>query len=91
MVRDEITIDGNELLTAIRLRVRMPRLFGLRLWLTTRLFGLAELVSGMTVVVEVNDDDDELQDEVDAIDDDVGLVEAAIRQGARPTTHRFRP
>ncbi len=31
------------------------------------------------------------KDEADAIDEDVGLVEAAIRQGARPTTHRFRP
>ncbi len=94
MARNEIVIDGRDLLSSIRLGVRMPRAFGLRMWIATRLFELAGLISGATVVVEVDDDDaeqaDEVQAEVEAIDAEVGRVNESIRQGARPTNHRFR-
>ena len=53
----EITVDGSELLSSIRIGVRMPRMFGLRMWVATRLFELAGLVSGMNVVVEIDDED----------------------------------
>jgi len=53
----EITIDGSELLRSFRIGVRMPRAFGLRMWMATRLFALAGLVSGMNVIVEVSDDE----------------------------------
>lgn len=53
----EITIDGNELMASIRIGVRMPRMFGLRMWTATRLFELAGWVTGWNVVVEVEDDE----------------------------------
>ena len=58
MARDagEITIDGNELLSSLRLTVKMPRMFGVRFWIATRLFELAGWVSGCTVVIEVDED-----------------------------------
>lgn len=52
----EITIDGSELMSSIRIGVRMPRLFGPRMWVATRLFELAGWVSGTSVVVEVEDE-----------------------------------
>lgn len=54
---DEIVIDGRDLLTRIRIGVKMPRMFGLRMTLATWLFNLAGRVSGMSVIVEVDDDD----------------------------------
>jgi len=53
----EIAIDGNELLGSIRIGVRMPRAFGLRMWIATCFFRLAGWASGMNVVVEVGDAD----------------------------------
>ena len=35
----------------------MPRALGIRMWLATKLFELAGLVSGTTVVVEIDDSD----------------------------------
>lgn len=55
MARDEIVIDGGEMLRSVRLGVRMPRMFGLRMTVATWLFLLAGLVSGTNVVVEVDD------------------------------------
>lgn len=52
----EITIDGNELMRSVRIGVRMPRMIGLRMWIATRLFELAGLVTGWNVVVEVDED-----------------------------------
>jgi hypothetical protein len=57
----EITVDGTELLSSIRIGIRMPRLFGLRLWVATKLFSLAGIISGTNVVIEVDDDADETQ------------------------------
>lgn len=55
MARDEIIVDGSELMRSVRLGVRMPRMFGARMTLATWLFSLAGLVSGTNVVVEVDD------------------------------------
>lgn len=54
----EITVDGNELMASIRIGVRMPRMFGLRMWIATRLFELAGLVSGTNVMVEIEGDEE---------------------------------
>jgi hypothetical protein len=51
----EITVDANKLMANIRVTVRMPRLFGVRIWLATLLFELAGLISGLNVVVEFDD------------------------------------
>ncbi|MCP8894285.1 hypothetical protein KYK29_05035 [Shinella daejeonensis] len=52
MARSEIVIDGRELMESIRIGVRMPRLFGLRMWMATKLFMLAGWMSGANVVIE---------------------------------------
>jgi hypothetical protein len=57
MAKDEIILNGREFLQSIRLRVRMPRMLGLRMWMATRLFQLAGFVSGTTVVIEIDDDE----------------------------------
>lgn len=54
----EIIIDGRELMESIRIGVRMPRLFGARIWIATRLFELAGLVTGWNVVVEIEGDEE---------------------------------
>jgi uncharacterized membrane protein len=54
---DEIIIDGNDLISSIKIGVKMPRMFGLRMTVATWLFTLAGLVGGMNVVVEVDDDE----------------------------------
>uniref|UniRef100_A0A1A7GCZ4 Putative membrane protein n=1 Tax=biofilter metagenome TaxID=1070537 RepID=A0A1A7GCZ4_9ZZZZ len=54
---DEIIIDGRDLLTSIRIGVKMPRMFGLRMTIATWLFKLAGLVSGLNVFVEADDDE----------------------------------
>lgn len=55
MARDEIIVDGSELLRSVRLGVRLPRMFGPRMTIATWLFSLAGFVSGTNVVVEVDD------------------------------------
>ncbi|WP_146148955.1 hypothetical protein [Pseudaminobacter soli (ex Li et al. 2025)] len=40
-------------MSSIRIGVRIPRMFGLRVWIATRLFELAGLVIGWSVVVKV--------------------------------------
>jgi hypothetical protein len=55
MARDEIIVDGSELLRSVRLGVRLPRMFGPRMTIATWLFSLAGFVSGANVVVEVDD------------------------------------
>ena len=56
MANGEIVVDGREMLRTVRLKVRMPRAFGLRVWLGTWLFELADLVIGMAVMIEVDDE-----------------------------------
>jgi hypothetical protein len=52
----EITIDGRELVSVIKMNIRMPRLFWFRMYAATRLFTLAGWITGMNVVVEVDDE-----------------------------------
>ncbi|PRD42165.1 hypothetical protein C5748_17010 [Phyllobacterium phragmitis] len=54
MAKDEIIIDGAELLSSIRIGVRMPRMFGLRMTLATWIFKLAGWVSGANVAVQID-------------------------------------
>lgn len=54
---DEIVIDGRDLLSSIRIGVKMPRMFGLRMTVAMWLFNLAGRVSGMSVIVEVDGDE----------------------------------
>jgi hypothetical protein len=56
-MKNEIVVDGRELMSTVTLSVRMPRLFGLRMWLATKLFELAATVTGFNVVIEVDDED----------------------------------
>lgn len=63
MAKDEIILDGRELMSSIRIGVRLPRAFGLRMTIATYLFELAGWVSGTTVEIEI--DDDELDAEPD--------------------------
>ena len=49
-------IDSREILLGIHVTVRMPRLFGLRLWVAAKLVALAGVVSGTNMVVEMDDD-----------------------------------
>jgi hypothetical protein len=51
-----MVIDGREVVQGIKLVVRMPRAFGFRMWLTTKLLGLVAVVSGCTVEIEVDDE-----------------------------------
>ncbi len=52
----EIVVDGRELLHSVKIGVRMPRMFGLRMWVATKLFQLAAAVTSFNVVIEVDDD-----------------------------------
>ncbi len=52
-----IAIDGRELLSSIRIAVRMPRMLGPRMWLATKLFALAGLACGMNVAVDLDGED----------------------------------
>ena len=54
---NEIVVDGRELLNSVKIGVRMPRMFGLRMWLATKLFELAAAVTGFNVVIEVDEED----------------------------------
>nr|WP_278520074.1 hypothetical protein [Brucella anthropi] len=54
---DEIVIDGRDLLSRIHIGLKMPRMFAVRMTVATWLFNLAGRVSGMSVIVEVDDDD----------------------------------
>ncbi len=56
MSQDQITIEGSDLLRAIKIGIRMPRMLGPRFWIAIQLFRLAGWVSGTNVVVEVDDD-----------------------------------
>lgn len=58
MASNEIVVDGRDLLSSIRIGVRMPRLFSLRMWMSTRLFEAAGWISGANVVVEIDGDED---------------------------------
>lgn len=53
----EITIDGRELLSSVTIGVRMPRLFGVRMWGATRLFELGAWMSGMNVAIDIEGDE----------------------------------
>ncbi len=56
MARNEIIIDGKELLSSVTIGIRMPRLFALRMWVATRLFQLGAWMSGMNVVIDIEGD-----------------------------------
>ncbi|EXL08621.1 hypothetical protein [Aquamicrobium defluvii] len=58
MARSEIVFDGRELMSSVRIGIRMPRMFGLRMWVATRLFELAGWVSGTNMVVEIENETD---------------------------------
>jgi len=51
----EIVIDGRDLMAILRINVRMPRAFGIRMTIATWLFTLAGWVSGANVLVEVDE------------------------------------
>lgn len=53
----EITIDGRELMSMIRITFHLPRAFGLRMTVARWLFRLGGWVSGATVVIDVDDDE----------------------------------
>lgn len=55
--KDEIILDGRDLISSITIGVKMPRTSGLRMTVATWLFRMAGLVSGMNVVVEVDGDE----------------------------------
>lgn len=55
--KNEISVDGRELISSINIGVKMPRMFGLRMTVATWLFTLAGLIGGMNVVVEVDDNE----------------------------------
>ena len=55
--RDEIIVDGSDLIKSIRIGVRLPRALGVRMAIASWLFTLAGFVSGTTVLVEFNDGD----------------------------------
>ncbi|PWJ75274.1 hypothetical protein C7441_12157 [Pseudaminobacter salicylatoxidans] len=54
----EIVIDGRELMSSLTVSIRMSRMFGVRIWIATRLFELAGLVTGWNVVVEIEGDEE---------------------------------
>lgn len=55
--KNEIILDGRDLISSINIGVKMPRMFGLRMTVATWMFSLAGLVSGMNVVIEVDGDE----------------------------------
>lgn len=55
--KNEIVLDGRDLISSINIGVKMPRTFGLRMTVATWLFTLAGLVSGMNVIIEVDEDE----------------------------------
>lgn len=63
MVKDEIVINGSDLLRTLRIGIKMPRMFAPRMTVATWLFNLAGFVSGTNVVVVIDDD---LSDEAGA-------------------------
>ncbi len=60
---DEIAIDGRDLLSSIRINVKMPRMLGVRMTIATWLFNLAGFVSGTNVVIDVNGEEYDADDE----------------------------
>ncbi|UGQ22192.1 hypothetical protein [Brucella anthropi] len=53
--KNEIILDGRDLISSINIGVKMPHMFGLRMTVATWLFTLAGLVGGLNVDVGVND------------------------------------
>ena len=51
----KIEIAASDLMAELRISVRLPRLFSLRMTIAASLFRLAGWVSGTNVVVEVSD------------------------------------
>ncbi|KAB2781253.1 hypothetical protein [Brucella anthropi] len=60
---DEIVIDGRDLLSSIRIGVKMPRMFGVRMTIATWLFNLAGFVGGLNVVVDADSEEYDADDE----------------------------
>jgi len=58
MAKGDLVIDGREVMSSIRIDVRLPRAFGMRMTIATYLFQLAGWVSGASVEIGADDDDD---------------------------------
>lgn len=56
VTKNEIIIEGDDLLRSLRIGIRMPRLFGIRMTVATWLFNLAGWISGTNVVVEIDNE-----------------------------------
>ena len=53
-MKDEISINASDAMPLVTIKVRIKglRRFRIRLWITTKLFLLAALVSGMKIEIE---------------------------------------
>lgn len=55
MAKSEVTFDGSELMSELRLSIRMPRAFGFRMWVVRQLLAVIGWVSPVTLDVDVVD------------------------------------
>ena len=88
--RDEITINGSDLLCSLRIGIKMPRMFGPRMTVATCLFRLVGVVSGTNVVVEVDDHlaDDPLPELIPDCSNPYGEGIRTTGSGDRPPKQR---
>jgi hypothetical protein len=49
----EATIDGKQVLSAIKIEIRWPRTFGFRMWLTRQFIALAGLISPVAIDADI--------------------------------------
>lgn len=52
----EMTVDGRDLMQSVTIKVRMPRALGLRIWMASKLLGLSGWVSGVSMVIEMDEE-----------------------------------
>lgn len=57
MAKSEMTIDGGELLNTLQIKIRWPRAFGFRMWLTVQVLRLAGFISPVEMDADLLDRD----------------------------------
>ena len=54
----EVKLDGSELMESLTITLRMPKAFGLRMWLVGRLIAVARVISPVTIKAIVDGADE---------------------------------
>jgi hypothetical protein len=49
-----VTLDTGKVMRSVQIRVRIPRTFGLRIWLAAQVFRLGGWIAGCALIVETS-------------------------------------